>query len=187
MRKTKKNISKEQHIHRIKPILFGGSPTDTNNIVLLSRMQHAEYSTFWNRELRKTIKENLFEKTINKFNNSSNSKFKTIDTAEKHFNIIFPTDYKEFLLNSNKLESDTVDNYLVIWSISELVELNKAYHVDEFISNIIIFGSDGAEDAYAFDSSRNKLEIVKLPFIGMGYISKEKLADTFTDFIKSHL
>jgi hypothetical protein len=40
------------HIHRIKPILFGGSPTDMENIILVSRITHAEAATFWNRKIK---------------------------------------------------------------------------------------------------------------------------------------
>lgn len=60
-----------------------------------------------------------------------------------------------------------------------LISLNEAYNVKEFIADIIIFGSDGGEEAYAFDISGQQLQIVKLPFIGMGYVEKEKLADKF--------
>ena len=62
-------------------------------------------------------------------------------------------------------------------------KLNLAYKVQAFIQNIIIFGSNGAEDAFAFDTSSAPPFIVKLPFIGMGYIPNEKLADTFQEFL----
>jgi hypothetical protein len=108
-----------------------------------------------------------------------------IAAAENHFNFSFPTDYKEFLLITNGLEGEVNNEYLVLWSIKELIELNTAYHVKEFIENIIIFGSDGAEEAFAFDISDTNPSIVKLPFIGMGYIPNEKLTDTFEGFLSS--
>ena len=45
------------HLHRIHPILFGGSPTDEKNIKFITRKQHAELAVFWNNKV-KEIKSN---------------------------------------------------------------------------------------------------------------------------------
>ncbi|SFD61184.1 SMI1 / KNR4 family (SUKH-1) [Chitinophaga sp. CF118] len=123
------------------------------------------------------------EKLAKNFTPSIPATHDGIAEAERHFNISFPTDYKEFLLFTNGLEGEVDDGYLVLWSAKELIELNTTYHVTEFIEQIIIFGSDGAEEAFAFDISGTQPSIVKLPFIGMGYIPNEKLADTFEAFL----
>jgi hypothetical protein len=39
------------HLHRIHPILFGGSPTDAKNIQFVTRQQHAELVVFWNNKV----------------------------------------------------------------------------------------------------------------------------------------
>ena len=127
----------------------------------------------------------LLEKLTNNFDTVSPATPSAIETAEKFFNLKLPTDYKEFLQFSNGLEGETADSYLVLWSAQELVELNQAYNVKEFVSSIIIFGSDGAEDAFAFDTTN--MTIVKLPFIGMGYIANKKLTDNFADFLSSQI
>ena len=106
---------------------------------------------------------------------------------EKHFNCIFPDDYKEFLKFTNGLEGFTPSNYLVLWTTQELIQLNQAYNVKEFIANTIIFGSDGGEEAFAFDISSTDFTIIKLPFIGMGHIANEKLFDTFESFLESQV
>ena len=108
-----------------------------------------------------------------------------ITEAERYFNYSFPDDYKDFLLLTNGLEGELNHNYLVLWSVKELIELNAAYLVKEFIDDIIIFGSDGEEDAFGFDTSNKHPPIVKLPFIGMGHIPNEKLSDTFEGFLLS--
>jgi hypothetical protein len=46
------NHQKGIHLHRTHPILFGGSPTDRQNITFVTRLQHAELSTFWNRKVK---------------------------------------------------------------------------------------------------------------------------------------
>ena len=123
----------------------------------------------------------LLEKLTNSFDTVSPATPSAIETVEKFFNLKLPTDYKEFLQFTNGLEGETTDSYLVLWSVEELVELNQAYNVKEFVSNIILIGSDGAEDAFAFDITN--MTIVKLPFIGMAHIANEKLSDTFDDFL----
>ena len=127
----------------------------------------------------------LLEKLANSFDTVSPATPSAIETAEKFFNLRLPTDYKEFLQFTNGLEGETTDNYLVLWSAEELVELNQAYNVKEFVSTIILIGSDGAEDAFGFDTTN--MTIVKLPFIGMGHIANEKLFDTFGDFLSSQI
>jgi hypothetical protein len=52
MAKTKDNQRKGLHLHRIHPILFGGNPTDRQNITFVSRLKHSELATFWNRKVR---------------------------------------------------------------------------------------------------------------------------------------
>jgi toxin YxiD len=49
---------KGQHIHEIKPVKFGGSPTDPANKIPLSQSQHAAFSRFWQNVLR-TVNELL--------------------------------------------------------------------------------------------------------------------------------
>ena len=122
----------------------------------------------------------LLEKLTNNFDTVSPATPSAIETAEKFFNLKLPTDYVQFLQFTNGLEGETTDSHLVLWSAEELVELNQAYHVKEFVSNIILIGSDGAEDAFAFDTTN--MTIVKLPFSGMGHIANEKISDTFGDF-----
>ena len=127
----------------------------------------------------------LLDKLTNSFDTVSPATPSSIENAEKFFNIKFPNDYKEFLQFTNGLEGETTDSYLVLWSAEELIELNQAYNVKEFVSNIIVIGSDGAEDAFGFDTTN--MTIVKLPFIGMGHIANEKLSDTFADFLSSQI
>ena len=104
-----------------------------------------------------------------------------IKAAETYFNLELPLDYKEFMQFTNGLEGIVNDSYLVLWTAEELIALNEAYNVKEFVSDILIIGSDGAEDAFAYDLT--DMNIVTLPFIGMGHIAKEKVSITFQDFI----
>ncbi len=47
---------KGTQIHEMHPVKFGGSPTDIDNKIALPPKEHAKYTTFWNRILRKIKK-----------------------------------------------------------------------------------------------------------------------------------
>ncbi|WP_162838929.1 hypothetical protein [Pseudobacteroides cellulosolvens] len=51
------NRIKGMQIHEIHPILFGCDPTDPENKTLLTRKQHAEVVTWWNRKLKELKQE----------------------------------------------------------------------------------------------------------------------------------
>jgi len=40
---------KGKQLHEVKPVKFGGSPTNPSNKAALSPKQHAEYTKYWNR------------------------------------------------------------------------------------------------------------------------------------------
>ena len=52
MGSEKINDRKGLHLHRVHPILFGGSPTDKDNVQFISRQQHAQAVVFWNKKIR---------------------------------------------------------------------------------------------------------------------------------------
>ncbi len=126
--------------------------------------------------------EKLFRIISKKFDVELPATAAAIERAETHFGFEFPKDYKDFMKFTNGLEGETAESYTVIWSAEELIELNQAYHVTEFISDVIIFGYDGGEEAFAFDTSNTGRRIVKIPFIGMGHIATERLLTHFRIF-----
>lgn len=125
----------------------------------------------------------LLEKLTHNFETFSPATPSAIENAEMVFNLKLPADYKAFLQFTNGLEGETTSSYLVLWSAEELVNLNQAYNVTEFVPNVIIFGSDGAEDAFGFETTN--MTIVKFPFVGMGHIPNKEISTTFSDFLAS--
>lgn len=56
LREANPEFYKGKQIHEIKPIKFGGSPTDPANKILLTPAEHSRYTTFWNRMMRELNK-----------------------------------------------------------------------------------------------------------------------------------
>lgn len=98
--------------------------------------------------------------------------------------IQLPRDYVEFVLRGNGAEGPVPNRgYLALWPVEVLRSRNEEYAVAEFAPGLLLFGSDGADTAYAFDST-NSMKIVELPFIGMSREEMEFVANTFTEFLQ---
>jgi hypothetical protein len=165
------------HLHRIHPIIFGGDPNDEGNITFVPRLKHAELSTFWNKKIIETTPSGIMKDEGESKHDSSKLFPISIEFAELYFRVDFPKEFRAHLQSINGVQSQS----LVLWGLDEMVQLNVAYHVEYFAPDLILIGSDGAEDAFAFE--RSTMHIVRVPFIGMGYIAGEKIADSFADFL----
>lgn len=114
------------------------------------------------------------------------------DTIKKleHFNLmpnktlVLSERYKDF----EKYLQQTVsgdgivgeNNYLLLWDKNDLEELNDAYEVQDYLSGVILIGSDGGEIAYGIDTAGRFVEV---PFIGMANDNIRILANDFDSFI----
>lgn len=72
------------------------------------------------------------------------------------------------------------NSYLMLWKSSEIEELNDAYEVQKFLSDIILIGSNGGGLAYGLNSNG---EYIEVPFIGMDDGEVEVIAKSFDEFI----
>lgn len=111
---------------------------------------------------------------------------KSIAEAERVLGIKFPEDYYSFLKITNGGEGFIGDHeYIMLWSVDDLEATNKAYEIELNLPKLIIFGSDGAGNAYGFDTRAPKVKIVRVPFIGMEWNIAEDLGKNFTEFLQN--
>lgn len=118
----------------------------------------------------KIIEENKFDKTL------------LINEIEEKYKITLPQDYIEYIIKNNGYTGMLNDKYVDIWKLEDIISRNKEYQVQEFFSNLIYFGSNGGDEAYAFDKSNNMC-IVIIPFIGKEE-DKKIIANNFDDFVE---
>jgi hypothetical protein len=78
-----------------------------------------------------------------------------------------PEEYVQFLRQADGGEGFIGNAYLILWRVAELVELNRAYQVAEYAPGLLLFGSDGGGEAFAFDMRTEAKAIVAVPFVGM--------------------
>ncbi len=104
---------------------------------------------------------------------------------EKSSRLNLPYAYKEFLKITNGGEGWIGNNsYVIFWMLEDLDKLNKSYATNEFAPGLLLFGSNGGGEAYAFDIRSESMNIVQVPFVGMDLTLVEILADTFDHFIE---
>jgi hypothetical protein len=94
-----------------------------------------------------------------------------------------PTDYLDFLARSNGGEGFVGREYLILWKAEEIVTFNSDYQVEEFAPGIILFGSSGGGEGYAFDARELKFPVVRVPFIGLDLKYAEPVAPSFSEMI----
>lgn len=91
-----------------------------------------------------------------------------IDDLISRSKINFPPDYIEFMHQSDGAEGPIGnERYLVLWPTKDILELNEQYHVNDFAPHLLVFGSDGGGEAFAFDRRTKPATIVRVPFIGL--------------------
>lgn len=89
--------------------------------------------------------------------------------------------YENYLRQTLSGEGKVGENsYLLLWKKSEIEELNNMYETHEFLSDVILIGSDGGDMAYGIDINGRYIEI---PFIGMDDEEIKVIGNNFDDFI----
>lgn len=107
-----------------------------------------------------------------------------IADLEREADFRLPLAYRELMVRSNGLEGFVGErNYLVLWPIEQIAELNDAYGVSKFAPGLVIIGSDGGDTGYAFDTRKKGLPLVEVPFIGMSLEEAKPKGHSFVDFL----
>lgn len=97
-----------------------------------------------------------------------------------------PPEYVQFVKRSNGAEGFVGESsYLMLWPVEELLEMNEAYEIKEYAPGLLLFGSDGGGEAYAFDLRYMHKPIVRVPFVGLSIDDIVHVGDTFSAFLKA--
>lgn len=112
----------------------------------------------------------------------------SIHTFETKFQISFPVDYKDFLSSSNGAEGFVGQAYLALWSVELMEEINQMdmneEEKEEYEIGLILFGSNGGGEYYAFDTKQSPVSIVNFPCVGIDPDTIEIIGNTFYDFLQ---
>ena len=118
-----------------------------------------------------------------KFNRNPAATADSLRLFERSSRLRLPTMYLDFLKRSNGGEGFIGKAYAILWRIEELLEMNKAYRTEEYAPGLLLFGSDGGGEAFAFDMKSDATPIVSVPFVGMALDAARPIAVTFEGFL----
>lgn len=106
-----------------------------------------------------------------------------IEEAEKNLSFSFPKDYRRFLELGNGGDGFIGESYAILWRVEELASLNNEYQVCDYAPGLLLFGSNGGGEAFAFDLRAPTQPIVKVPFVGMDLQSIVVIGKNFSNFL----
>ncbi len=93
-----------------------------------------------------------------------------------------PEGFIEFYRETNGADINGEGIYIMLWPLTELLQLNNDYNVDIYAPEFFIFGSDGGGTAYAIE--RETGYIFDMPFIGMSKKEAVFKSRSFNEFIE---
>lgn len=114
-----------------------------------------------------------------------------ISQLQKFSHINLPFDYINFLKQATNVELSTLNGLIIrIWGItgtSGVIELNEAYHVQQYIPNSLVIGDDGGDMALLFLDNRDGVGLYLAEFGDLDVESAVKLAPTLSDFLVNNV
>lgn len=95
-----------------------------------------------------------------------------------------PADYLEAATSFGGCEGFLGQQYLRLYRLSELAVLNELYQTSQYNPDLVVFGSDGYGEAFAFD--RLSCAVLKIPLIPIPVIGDEidQIAENFSAFVR---
>lgn len=128
-----------------------------------------------------TDQQRLFEA----FNGNVPATSDLVKSAELALNLQLPKDYVQFLNYANGGEGFIGPNaYVMLWRVEELAQMNLAYEAARYVPGLLIFGSDGGGEAFAFDTRAEGMPVVSVPFVGMAPNVISTVAPNFSSFLE---
>lgn len=99
-----------------------------------------------------------------------------------------PVEYLTLLGYSNGGEGSMASEpgWFQLWSAEEVVSLNKAHEIEDFLPGFFGFGSSGGGESLAFDTRLGQpLKIVMVPWILMAIEEVMVIANNMAEFIQA--
>jgi hypothetical protein len=103
--------------------------------------------------------------------------------VERLLRFVLPEDYKVFLRWSNGGEGNLGRDYLSLWPIEQVGQLNEDYQIDRYLPMVLAIGSDGGGECFALDytTSATRPALIRVPFGDLDPDCCEVIGPTFRE------
>jgi len=125
-----------------------------------------------------------YKQALDGFRENPPAESSLIRQSESGLPFELPASYTQFLQYANGGQGFIGEQYVILWRIEELVDLNMAYEVRDNAPGLFLFGSDGGGEAFAFDLRSESLPIVSVPFVGMDLSLALAIAPSLGSFLE---
>jgi len=98
---------------------------------------------------------------------------------------LLPADYAQFMQKADGGEGFIGKHYLMLWPVAEVIKENTGTYYAEAAPGLLLFGSNGGGEAFAFDTRSVPASFVMVPFIGMELNAAHLIAPTFRSFLEA--
>lgn len=105
-----------------------------------------------------------------------------VDSFVKMIDFTLQIRFIDFFEGANGAEINADEGFVILWPLTDMIQLNKEYSVEEYAPEFFIFCSDGGDMAYGIE--RLTGFIFEMPFIGMSKEAAVLRNETFTRFIE---
>jgi len=89
-----------------------------------------------------------------------------LHSTSQELGLHLPTDYLAFLRRCNGGVGAVGAAYVHLWRADELLDFNQAYRVTEFFPGLLLFGSNGGGEGFAFTIMQTPWAVVQVPLSG---------------------
>jgi SMI1 / KNR4 family (SUKH-1) len=195
IRRADPEAVKDKQIREVKPVKMGGDPVDPANKVAVDSQTYGELNKFWQNSLQVVAKWSVMkfspkppcrmnELLARPFNLGAPAEPVNVRNLQGRLPGAIPSDYYEFLLLGDGGTGDVGGGeYAMLWSSDEIEKNNIAYEVAKYAPGLILFGSNGGGEAFAFDTTQTVATIGIVPFVGMSCEEYRPIAATFHEFL----
>ena len=77
------------------------------------------------------------------------------------------------------------NSYLILWPVDDLHRFNREYEATTYAPGLLLIGSSGGGEAFAYDTRRTPWPVVRVPFVGMDVDLAEDVAKDFMSFLEA--
>lgn len=109
----------------------------------------------------------------------------SVEEIENKINFSLPEDYKFYATNYSGNENFIGNEYVELWDINQLLELNNEYGITKCLKNTIGIGGNGNSEFIGIELlESNEYRMVLSPFIDLNKKYNIEIGNSFTDFFE---